>query len=91
MIPPVAGNGMSMAFEAAEFAVSPLAAYSRGDLSWNGARKLFARTCDAAFATRLRWANALQWFMFARVLPEGLAALALRSEFLWQLMFAKTR
>src|SRR5262245_25998075 len=32
MIPPVAGNGMSMAFESAELAVNPLAAYSRGEM-----------------------------------------------------------
>src|SRR5207247_3708941 len=30
MIPPVTGNGMSMAFESAELAAEPLAAYSRG-------------------------------------------------------------
>src|SRR5207302_9370024 len=29
MIPPVTGNGMSMAFESAEIAIEPLAAYSR--------------------------------------------------------------
>ena len=31
MIPPVTGNGMSMAFESAELAVAPLAAWSRGE------------------------------------------------------------
>ena len=35
MIPPVTGNGMSMAFEAAEMAIGPLAAYSRGESSWS--------------------------------------------------------
>ena len=30
MIPPVTGNGMSMAFESAELAIAPLAAWSRG-------------------------------------------------------------
>ena len=34
MIPPVTGNGMSMAFESAELAVEPLAAWSRGEISW---------------------------------------------------------
>ncbi len=37
MIPPFTGNGMSMAFQAAECAVGPLVSYSRGDQSWQGA------------------------------------------------------
>lgn len=39
MIPPVTGNGMSMAFESAELALAPLAGWSRGVLSWTEARK----------------------------------------------------
>jgi flavin-dependent dehydrogenase len=37
MIPPFTGNGMSMAFQAAELAVVPLAAWSRGESSWQEA------------------------------------------------------
>ena len=36
MIPPFTGNGMSMAFQAAELAVEPIAAWSRGEQSWQG-------------------------------------------------------
>ena len=43
MIPPVTGNGMSMAFEAAKMAIGPLAAYSRGESSWSKARQSVAR------------------------------------------------
>ena len=39
MTPPVTGNGMSMAFESAEMAVEPLAAYSEGRISWISARQ----------------------------------------------------
>ncbi|MEI9961706.1 MAG: NAD(P)-binding protein [Limisphaerales bacterium] len=66
MIPPVTGNGMSMAFESAELAIEPLAAWSRGEISWNEARHKIARQCDFAFARRLRWA---QWLQCAMLTP----------------------
>jgi len=91
MIPPVTGNGMSMAFEAAELAIPPLAAYSRGEISWTQARAAIARACDAAFAQRLAWARWLQWMMFTPVLRTGLGAVALDSERLWRTMFVRTR
>ena len=55
MTPPVAGNGMSMAFESAEMAVEPLAAFSQGKVNWRQARQQIARRCDAAFSRRLAW------------------------------------
>jgi 2-polyprenyl-6-methoxyphenol hydroxylase-like FAD-dependent oxidoreductase len=91
MVPPVTGNGMSMAFEAAELALGPLAAWSRGELSWNQARELAAHACDRAFARRLLWARWLQWMMFAPAFAGGLGQLALRSDWLWRLLFARTR
>ena len=50
MIPPFTGNGMSMAFQAAECAVGPLTAWSRGEQSWLDA----ANTVRAAVAQRFR-------------------------------------
>ncbi len=91
MIPPVTGNGMSMAFEAAELAIEPLAAHSRGEITWAQARQTIARSCDKAFAQRLRWAIWLQWMMFAPVLRTSLGALVLNSDWLWRTMFARTR
>ena len=91
MIPPVTGNGMSMAFESAELAIAPLAAYSRAELTWTQAQQTVAQACDAAFAGRLAWAGWLQWMMFAPVFRGGLATVALRAEWLWRLMFANTR
>ena len=64
MIPPVTGNGMSMAFEAAELAIDPLADYSRGVLTWSDAQQAIARACDERFAQRLTWARWLQKLMF---------------------------
>jgi menaquinone-9 beta-reductase len=91
MIPPVTGNGMSMAFEAAELAVGPLADYSHGKSTWNEARHLVAAGCDHAFARRLAWARALQWLMLTRWLRGWAGSVALHSDSLWRLMFAYTR
>jgi flavin-dependent dehydrogenase len=91
MIPPVTGNGMSMAFEAAARSLDPLTDYSKGRLSWVEARNKVTRACDMAFARRLAWARWLQWFMFAGVAKTQLGAVALHSRALWRLMFAMTR
>jgi hypothetical protein len=91
MIPPVTGNGMSMAFESAGSAIEPLAAYSRGEMTWTRAQQAVACACDKAFGKRLRWARWLQWMMFAPVLQRELGPVALNSELLWRVMFAKTR
>ena len=91
MIPPVTGNGMSMAFESAELAIAPLAAYGRSELSWAQAQQTVAQACDAAFARRLAWARWLQWMMFSPVFKGGLATVALRAGWLWRLMFDRTR
>jgi 2-polyprenyl-6-methoxyphenol hydroxylase-like FAD-dependent oxidoreductase len=91
MIPPVTGNGMSMAFEAAEMALRPLAAYSRGEIPWTEARLITASACDHAFAQRLAWAKWLQWIMFAPALHGRLGQFLLGLEGLWPFMFARTR
>ncbi|PWU12722.1 MAG: hypothetical protein C5B50_20875 [Verrucomicrobia bacterium] len=91
MIPPVTGNGMSMAFESAEIAAEPLAAYSRNELSWSQAQIRIARDCDAAFAQRLAWAKCLQWMMFTLLDRGRLAHIVLCSDLVWRWMFAKTR
>lgn len=91
MIPPVTGNGMSMAFESAEIAVEPLRRYSRGEMSWTEAQRVIAQACDEVFAERLRWARRLQWLMFSPVLKSSLGNVVLGSERLWNLLFAKTR
>jgi 2-polyprenyl-6-methoxyphenol hydroxylase-like FAD-dependent oxidoreductase len=91
MIPPVTGNGMSMAFESAEIAIDPLARYSRGEINWPEARDLIARACDDAFAERLTWARRLQSLMFSPLLRTPLGKVLLRSDGLWNFLFAKTR
>jgi 2-polyprenyl-6-methoxyphenol hydroxylase-like FAD-dependent oxidoreductase len=91
MTPPVTGNGMSMAFESAELALEPLVAYSRGQLDWSRVKQAVAEACDRAFARRLAWARWLQWMMFSPLFKGPMAAVALRSGWLWQTMFTNTR
>ncbi|HXI68726.1 MAG TPA: hypothetical protein VNN22_00035 [Verrucomicrobiae bacterium] len=91
MIPPVAGNGMSMAFESAELAIAPLVAWNRGEVSWREARQKIARDCDLAFARRLAWAKWLQHLILMPSLQNPLVALAARSDWFRRLAFEKTR
>ena len=91
MIPPVTGNGMSMAFETAELAIDPLAKFSRGDLPWARATQEIASRCDERFAARLRWAAWLQRALFQPPARSVLMFLAARSEWFWRGIFERTR
>ena len=91
MIPPVTGNGMSLAFESAAWAAEPLAAYSRGERTWDESRIAVARRCDAGLARRLRWARWLQWILLHRGSRGVLLPLGDRCEWLWRAWFQQTR
>lgn len=91
MIPPVTGNGMSMAFESAEIAIEPLCQYSRGEKNWAAARDAIALTCDKAFAERLAWARRLQWLMFSPLIRSPAGKVLLHSDTLWAFLFTRTR
>ena len=91
MIPPITGNGMSMAFESAELAIPPLIAWSRGEMCWNEARQTIARACDDGFARRLAWATWLQKIVLTPALQNPLVALSVRSDWFWRLAFNHTR
>jgi flavin-dependent dehydrogenase len=91
MIPPVTGNGMSMAFESAELAIEPLVAWSRGEISWAEAQPQIAHRCDAAFTRRLAWAKWLQRFVLTPSLQNTLVRFAARSDWFWRMAFEKTR
>ena len=91
MIPPVTGNGMSMAFESAELAIEPLVAWSRGEISWPETQSQIARRCDAAFARRLAWAKWLQRLILTPSLQNVLVTFASRSNWFWRMAFERTR
>jgi flavin-dependent dehydrogenase len=91
MIPPITGNGMSMAFESAELAAEPLASWSRGGMSWEETRLKIARDCDKQFSRRLAWAKWLQRLLLAPALQEPLLLAAVRKDWFWRLVFERTR
>lgn len=62
MIPPLTGNGMSLAFESAELAVAPLRHYAANELSWPDCSAAIHRAQRGRFDRRLRFAGRLQRF-----------------------------
>ncbi|NDA10340.1 MAG: hypothetical protein EBZ53_05335 [Verrucomicrobia bacterium] len=60
MIPPLTGNGMSMAIEGAFLAVGPLASWAAGKVSWSECTGKIAQSLDQTFSSRLAWARRLQ-------------------------------
>ncbi|HWQ90488.1 MAG TPA: FAD-dependent monooxygenase [Clostridia bacterium] len=91
MIAPATGNGMSMAFESAELALSPLVQYSLGQRSWAQAQALVAQGCRDLFSSRLLWGQRLQRLLLFRLLPGSLAGALLSSTKVWQVFVQHTR
>lgn len=91
MIPPLTGNGMSMAFESAELAIEPLAHFHRGELPWAQAQQQIAKACDTKFTRRLRWAAWLQRVLLQPSARSALLFVASRSGWLWRGIFKRTR
>lgn len=91
MIPPVTGNGMSMAFESAEAAIEPLIAFSAGKISWPDAQQAIAHRCDTMFVGRLFWSCWLQRLMLAPTFQTAFMQTFARSDWFWQGVFKRTR
>jgi flavin-dependent dehydrogenase len=91
MIPPVTGNGMSIAFECASLATEPLAAYSSGSMKWGEARNRISALCHQAFNRRLSWAHRLQTAIMHAPEYPAVSQMALRSERLWRFFYSRTR
>ena len=90
MIPPVTGNGMSMAFESAHLALDPLVSYARGQSDWPDATARLAGALREQFTRRLRWAGLLHRVLFSRA-GGPVLSLLFSSERLWRAAFAATR
>ncbi len=77
MIPPFTGNGMSMAFEAAECALAPLVAWSRGEQAWQHCVNCARTAVTRKFKRRLAAAKLLHAVLLnsnGRSLLHSLAA-----------------
>lgn len=91
MIPPMTGNGMSMAFESAELAVDPIERFSRGKADWTQVQEEIATQCDRAFGSRLLWASWLQRALFFASTRSALTVMFAGSEWFWRSAFQRTR
>ena len=91
MIPPVTGNGMSLALESAELASAPLVEWAHGHRDWRGVCGEIEKCYHMVFNGRLRRARWLQRGLFNRMIGRGLMPIVERSEGAWRLLFAATR
>lgn len=91
MIPPVTGNGMSMAFESAALGAEPLLRYSRSSVAWVDSTSEYQRLWKNRFDARLRWAGWLQAQLFRPSGQRLLAAAARVVPVIAKVLFRNTR
>jgi menaquinone-9 beta-reductase len=91
MIPPLSGNGMSMAFESAEKAYPLLLDYSFGRSSWSDALQRHHATWRQSFSSRLRWAGFIQSLVFTGAGQKLLLVCSRLMPSLPTLFFSRTR
>lgn len=91
IIPPLTGNGMSLALESAQRATGPLAAFAGGSETWSRTCEIIRCDQHRAFRQRLAWAGVLQRLLFAPIVPTLLYRLLYRSDAVWKGLFALTR
>lgn len=91
MLPPFTGNGMSAAFESAELASGPLAAYASGAQSWEEACHSIMLASRARFERRHFWGRLIQPIFFHPATRGPLFSLIKRFPLLTTKMFQLTR
>ena len=77
MIPPFTGNGMSMAFQAAEIAVDPLLRWSRDAHAWNATTCEIRSLLQRRFRRRLRVASTLHPILIKKAGTAFIEAMSL--------------
>lgn len=91
MIPPLTGNGMSMAIESARAAALEIRRFSGGRASWSDAVRDHALAWRREFANRLAWAAVIQRIAFHSVGQRMLYFGARAAPPILQLFFSRTR
>lgn len=76
MIPPFTGNGMTMAFQAAEAALDPLTEWARGGLDWQSACNRTRTSLNRRFGKRMSVASLFEPFLTRRAATDAIATLA---------------
>ena len=91
IIPPLTGNGMSLALESAQRAVGPLTAFAEKTATWPQTCAAIHQAHRRSFRSRLQWAGVLQRLLFFPVVPPLALRLLHHSDSAWRLLFAVTR
>lgn len=76
IIPPFTGNGMSMAFQAAEYAIEPLSAWAEHRMSWQETRMVIHDRLRKGFRFRLLTAALLHRALFHSGMRSALGSLS---------------
>jgi menaquinone-9 beta-reductase len=91
MIPPVTGNGMSLALESAHLTLQHALRFSRNELSWPEALQLAQSDFHRAFSRRLKWASQLHNLLFSPAIQLLLPGALSRIPGLLPFLFHRTR
>ena len=91
LITPISGNGMSMAIESGELAVTPLADYSAGRTEWSEVVRQIDRETKIRFRTRVWIGFTVQSILFGAGSEYGVVPLLGKFPALIRLLYAKTR
>ncbi|MUG69755.1 NAD(P)/FAD-dependent oxidoreductase [Paenibacillus validus] len=76
MLPPLCGDGMSMALRSARLCTPLADRYLRGEISLSRWEREYTQSIHREFKRPLRWGRRLQWLFDAPVLPRLLPGLA---------------
>jgi flavin-dependent dehydrogenase len=91
MIPPITGNGMSIALESASLALEPLTFYARESISWRSAVNRYRAGCRREFRWRQMTAACLHGVLFRAPLAGAMLRFVLRWEPAWRWLYGRTR
>ncbi len=90
-IPPLCGDGMSIALRSAQLCADYADRFLRGELTLGQWRDGYAAAAAAEFAGPLRWGRALQFLLQAPLLPRALPGLAKLAPFAARALVGATR
>lgn len=91
MIPPVTGNGMSMAVECATMAAESLEQFAKGCVTWASAVEQVGSNLKSKFRSRLKWAARFHRVLFHEQWRHSMLPLVTRNQLGWRRAFQLTR
>ena len=91
LIPPITGNGMSLALESAALAATPLEAWARGHHEWDGVSREIRLRMQSRFSRRLFYARWLQRILLSESVRSNRRFLLNRLPLLLPFAFRLTR